>query len=276
MTDSAAAAARAASFLDLHRPGSPLLMPNAWDAGSARVLAALGFAALATTSSGFAATLGRQDGSISADEALANAAAIVAATEVPVSADLENCYADAPGDVAQTVTRAAGTGLAGVSIEDYSRHDENPIYAPALAAERVAAAAHAAHGGTVRVVLTARAENYLHGRADLADTIARLQSFQEAGADVLYAPGLRSADDIRAVVSSVDRPVNVLAWAGGPSVAELAELGAGRISVGGALAFAALGALAAAGREMLESGTFGYGPQLAAGRDIVAQAFPDS
>jgi len=274
MTDSAAAAARAVSFLELHQPGAPLLMPNAWDAGSARVLAALGFAALATTSSGFAATLGRQDGAVSRDEALGNAAAIVAASGLPVSADLEDCYADDPAGVAETVTRAAGTGLAGLSVEDYSRRDEDPIYDRTLAAERVAAAAQAAHAGTVRMVLTARAENYLHGRPDLADTIARLQSFQDAGADVLYAPGLRSADDIRAVVTSVDRPVNVLAWAGGPSVAALGELGAARISVGGALAFAALGALAASGREMLESGTFGFGEQLGAGRDIAGRAFP--
>jgi 2-methylisocitrate lyase-like PEP mutase family enzyme len=276
MTDSAAAATRAASFLGLHQPGTPLVMPNAWDAGSARVLAALGFAALATTSSGFAATLGRQDGAVSRDEALGNAAAIVAATDLPVSADLEDCYAVDPAGVADTVTRAAGTGLAGLSVEDYSRRDDDPIYDRALATERVAAAAQAAHAGTVRMVLTARAENYLHGRPDLADTIARLQSFQEAGADVLYAPGLRSADDIRAVVTSVDRPVNVLAWAGGPSVAELGELGAGRISVGGALAFAALGALTAMAREMIEAGTFGFGEQLKSGRGIVSQAFPAS
>ncbi|HEU5420794.1 MAG TPA: isocitrate lyase/phosphoenolpyruvate mutase family protein [Streptosporangiaceae bacterium] len=276
MTDSAAAAARAASFLGLHKPGAPLLMPNAWDAGSARVLATLGFAALATTSSGFAATLGRLDGNVSRDEELANAAAIAGATDLPVSADLEDCFAADPAGVAETVTQAAGTGLAGLSVEDYSRRDDDPIFDRVLAAERVAAAAQAAHGGPVRLVLTARAENYLHGRPDLADTIARLQSFQEAGADVLYAPGLRTADDIRAVVTSVDRPVNVLAWPGGLSVADLAELGAGRISVGGSLAFAALGSLAVTARDMLESGTFGFGADAAAGRDIIARAFPAS
>src|SRR5690242_14514331 len=165
---------KAARFLELHRPGNPLLLPNPWDQGSARVLASLGFQALATTSSGFAATLGRLDGSVSRGEALAHAATIVAATGLPVSAD---------------------------------REDE-PIYDSGLAAERVAAAVEAAHAGPVRLVLTARAENYLHGRPDLADTIARLQAYQAAGADVLYAPGLKSLADIRQVVTSVDRPVN--------------------------------------------------------------------
>jgi 2-methylisocitrate lyase-like PEP mutase family enzyme len=275
MTDTTAAAARAASFLGLHQPGNPLLLPNPWDAGSARVLASLGFAALATTSSGFAATLGRLDGEVSRDEALANAAAIVAATGLPVSADLENGYADQPADVAETVTRAAGTGLAGLSIEDHTGREESPIYDAALAVERIAAAAEAAHSGTVRLVLTARAENYLHGLPDLADTIARLQSYQEAGADVLFAPGLRRPEDIRAVVSSVDRPVNVLAGAGGPGVAGLAELGVSRISVGGSFAFAALDALAAAGRELLEAGTLGFTQQAAAGRSLARAAFGD-
>src|SRR5580704_4151784 len=189
---------KAARFLGLHRKGSPLLLPNPWDQGSARVLAALGFAALATTSSGFAATLGRLDGSVSRDEALTHAAVIVAATPLPVSADLENCFADDPAGVARTVTLAAATGLAGCSIEDFSG---TAIYDAALAAERVAAAAEAAHAGPVRLVLTARAENYLHGRPDLADTIARLQAYQAAGADVLYAPGLTRLADIRQVVT---------------------------------------------------------------------------
>jgi 2-methylisocitrate lyase-like PEP mutase family enzyme len=266
----AGAAARAAAFLDLHRPGDPLLMPNPWDAGSARVLASLGFQALATTSSGFAATLGRLDGSVSRDEALAHAAVIVAATPLPVSADLENCFADDPAGVAQTVTLAAATGLAGCSIEDFSG---TAIYDAALAAERVAAAAEAAHAGPVRLVLTARAENYLHDRPDLDDTIARLVSYADAGADVLYAPGLARPEDIGAVVSAVGRPVNVLAFAGTPPVAELAALGVARVSVGGAFASVAFGALAVAGRELLDSGTLGYLQRAAAGRQVMAAAF---
>jgi 2-methylisocitrate lyase-like PEP mutase family enzyme len=268
-----AATAKAARFRDLHKPGEPLLMPNPWDAGSARVLASLGFAALATTSSGFAATLGRMDGNVSLEEALAHAAVIAAATDVPVSADFENAFADDPAGVAANITRAAATGLAGCSIEDFTGRSDDPIYAAGLAADRVAAAAEAAHAGPVRLVLTARAENYLHGRPDLGDTIARLQSYQAAGADVLYAPGLTQADDIRAVVSAVDLPVNVLVNAATPPVAVLAELGVARISVGGAFAWVALDALAAAGRELLESGTYGYSAQVAAGRQVVGRAF---
>src|SRR6185437_7867590 len=218
-------------------------LPNPWDQGSARVLASLGFQALATTSSGYAATLGRLDGSVSRDEALAHAAAVVAATELPVSADLENCFADDPAGVARTVALAVEAGLAGCSIEDATGRDDDPVYDIGAAAERVAAAAEAAHAGPARLVLTGRAENFLHGRADLADTIARLQAYQEAGADVLYAPGLKSLADIRQVVTSVDRPVNVLAVGGAPSVGELAEAGVSRVSVGGAFAYAALGAL---------------------------------
>jgi len=261
---------RAAQFLALHRPGAPLLLPNPWDAGSARVLATLGFAALATTSSGFAATVGRPDGAVSRDEALANAADIVAATGLPVSADLENGYAHEPDGVAQTVTLAAGTGLAGLSIEDYSGE---AIYDVGQAADRISAAAEAAHAGPVRLVLTGRCENYLRGRPDLTDTIARLQRYQEAGADVLYAPGLTRGEDIRAVVTAVDRPVNVLAFAGVPSVAELGELGVARISVGGAFAYAAIDALATAARELRDSGTFGYLAQTMAGRQVASEAF---
>lgn len=259
----------AARFLDLHVPGRPLLLPNPWDAGSARALAALGFQALATTSSGFAATLGRLDGRVTRAEALTHAGAIVAATPLPVSADLENCFAHDPDDVAETVRLARGTGLAGCSIEDFTGDESDPIYEASAAADRVAAAAAATDG----FVLTARAENLLHDRNDLADTIARLQRYQEAGADVLYAPGLTSAADIRSVVSSVDRPVNVLALAAAPPVAELAELGVARISVGGGFAFAALGALAEAGRELLEQGTYGFAQRARTGRELAGQAF---
>ena len=263
---------KAARFLDLHRKGSPLLLPNPWDQGSARLLAALGFAALATTSSGFAATLGRLDGSVSRDEALAHAAAVVAATELPVSADLENCFADDAAGVARTIDLAMEAGLAGCSLEDFTGEADEPIYDIAQATMRVAAAADAAHAGPVRLVLTARAENYLHGRPDLADTITRLQAYQAAGADVLYAPGLTSLADIRQVVGALDRPVNVLAVAGAPSVGELAEAGVSRVSVGGSFAFAALGALTDAATELRDRGTYGYLSGSAVGRQAIQRA----
>jgi 2-methylisocitrate lyase-like PEP mutase family enzyme len=263
---------KAARFLDLHRAGDPLLLPNPWDQGSAKVLASLGFQALATTSSGCAATLGRLDGSVSRDEALAHAAAIVAATALPVSADLENCFARDPAGVARTVALAGQTGLAGCSVEDFTGDDGEPVYDIGLAAERVAAAAETAHAGPARLVLTARAENYLHGRPDLADTITRLQAYQAAGADVLYAPGLTSLADIRRLVAAVDRPVNVLAMAGTPPVAELAAAGVSRVSVGGAFAFAAFGALADAAAELRDKGSYGYLAVSAAGRRAVQRA----
>jgi 2-methylisocitrate lyase-like PEP mutase family enzyme len=263
---------KTAGFLDLHRPGEPLLLPNPWDRGSARILASLGFRALATTSSGYAAALGRLDGSVSRDEALAHAADIVAATSLPVTADLENCFAGDPGGVGQTVALAVQAGLAGCSIEDFSGSDADPVYPVEVAAERVAAAAQAAHAGATPIVLTARAENYLHGRPDLADTIARLQAYQAAGADVLYAPGLTRLADIRQVVQSVDRPVNVLAFAGAPSVSELAEAGVSRISVGGAFAFAAYGALAEAATELRDKGSYGYLATSAGGRQAIQRA----
>ena len=264
---------KAAGFLELHRPGNPLLLPNPWDQGSARLLASLGFHALATTSSGYAATLGRLDGSLSRDEALAHAAAVVAATDLPVSADLENCFADEPAGVARTVALAVEAGLAGCSLEDFTGGESDPIYDIGLAAERVAAAAEAAHAGPVRLVLTARAENYLHGRPDLADTITRLQAYQVAGADVLYAPGLRDISDIRQLIREVDRPVNVLAVGGAPPVPELAEAGTSRISVGGSFAFAALGALVSAATELRDQGTYGYQAASAVGRQAITQAF---
>jgi 2-methylisocitrate lyase-like PEP mutase family enzyme len=264
---------RADRFRALHRPGDPLLIPNPWDAGSARLLASLGFQALATTSSGFAATLGRLDGSVTEDEALAHAAQIVSATELPVSADLENGFADSPEGVAETARRAVAAGLAGFSIEDFSGHPRDPVYPLAQAAERVRAAAEVAHAGPARLVLTARAENFLHGREDLGDTIARLQAYQEAGADVLYAPGPTSAEIIGAIVSSVDLPVNVLVRAGSPSVPELAQLGVSRISVGGSFAFTAIEAVAAAGRELLTDGTYGFAERAAAGVQAARQAF---
>jgi 2-methylisocitrate lyase-like PEP mutase family enzyme len=262
-------------FRALHVPGTPLLMPNPWDLGSAKLLAHLGFAALATTSSGHAGTLGRPDGSVSRAEALAHAAAIVAAVDVPVSADLENGFADDPAAVADTVADALATGLAGCSIEDFTGAADAPIYDLGLARDRIAAAAAAARAGSPAggPVLTARAENYLHGRPDLADTITRLQAYQEAGADVLYAPGLSALDDIRRVVAAVDRPVNVLAWPGGPTVADLAAAGVARISVGGTFSRVAAGAVAQAARELLEDGTYSFFALAAAGRDATAAAF---
>lgn len=258
-------------FLDLHRKGEPLLLANAWDAGSARALAALGFEALATTSQGHAGTLGRRDGGVTRDEALAHAREIALATPLPVSADLENCFADSPEGAAETVRSAAQTGLAGCSIEDYAGRND-AIYPADVAAARVEAAAEAAHGAT-RLVLTARSENYLRGRKDLADTIARLQAFQEAGADVLYAPGLTELSEIRALVSAVDRPVNVLCHPGGPNVAELAEAGVARISVGSAFYMASLAALGEAAREWRERGTHEFWARAAQGMALAQRAF---
>jgi 2-methylisocitrate lyase-like PEP mutase family enzyme len=266
-------AERARAFRALHEGPGPLLLPNPWDAGSARLLASLGFAALATTSGGFAATLGRLDGEVTREEALGHAALIAAATPLPVSADLENAFADEPAGVAETIGLATAAGLAGCSVEDYTRRPGEPIYDLGLARERVAAAASAAKAAPGPMVLTARAENYLHGRPDLADTIRRLQAYQEAGADVLYAPGLTSLADIRAVVSSVDRPVNVLAFAGAPAVPQLAEAGVRRISVGSAFSNAALGALVCAARELREEGTYGFLDLAATGRAQASAAF---
>jgi 2-methylisocitrate lyase-like PEP mutase family enzyme len=257
-------------FLDLHRPGDPLLIPNPWDAGSAKLLASLGFEALATTSSGFAATLGRVDNSVSREEALAHSAAIVAATPLPVSADLENGFADDAEGVAETVRGAVDAGLAGCSIEDSTGREDEPLYALEHAAERIAAAAEAAGG---RLVLTARAENFIVGRGDLSDTIARLQAYQDAGADVLYAPRLTGIADIRSLVESVDRPVNVLAWTGLPQVSELAAAGVSRVSVGGWFAFSALGALVEAATELRERGTYGYIDAARGGAAAAARAF---
>jgi 2-methylisocitrate lyase-like PEP mutase family enzyme len=266
-------AQRAERFLALHRPGQPLLMPNPWDVGSARLLASLGFEALATTSSGFAATLGRLDGSVTRDEALAHAAEIAAATDVPVSADLENGFVDSPEGVAATATAAVAAGLSGFSIEDFGGTGDGSIYDLGLAAERVAAAAEVAHRGPAHVVLTARSENLIRGRDDLDDTVERLRAYQDAGADVLFAPGVKSTEQIQAVIDAVDRPVNVLVLPGAPTIAELAALGVSRVSVGGAFAFAALGAVVEAAAELREQGTYGYSSAAATGRDAVVAAF---
>ena len=251
-------------------------MPNPWDVGSARLLASLGFQALATTSSGFAATLGRVDGGVTRDEAISHAASVAAAVDVPVSADLENCFADSADGVAETVRLAVGGGLAGCSVEDFTSRRDDPIYDAGLARERVVAAAEAAHSGPGGFALTARCEMYLHGQRNLSGVIERLQSYQEAGADVLFAPGVIAPDELKQLLASVDRPVNVLPMPGCPPVAELAALGVARISVGGAFAFSAYGAAVAAGRELLDHGTYGYWDGLAASRDVVRAAFTPS
>jgi 2-methylisocitrate lyase-like PEP mutase family enzyme len=264
---------QAARFLALHVPGTPLLMPNAWDLGSAKLLQAAGFQALATTSSGFAATLGRLDGDATRDEVLAHAAAMSSAVSVPVSADFENGFADDPTGVAENVRRASQTGLAGCSLEDYA--DDAGIYDRSLAVERVAAAAEAAHAGPETLVLTARAENHIRGHDDLDDTIARLQAYRAAGADVLFAPGLTKLDDVRAIVSSVDAPVNVLVGAAAPPVAALADAGVARISVGGSFLWTALGAVVAAARELLDEGTYGYWDTARPGLQAARAAFTE-
>ena len=254
---------RATAFRQLHdRPGI-FAIPNPWDAGSAKMLARLGFEALATTSAGFAFSVGKPDaeGAINREETLSNARAIVSVTSLPVSADLENGFGDDPETCAETIRMAAKEGLVGGSIEDATGRRENPIYPFALSVERVAAAVAAARALPFPFVLTARAENLLHGRLDLDDTMRRLQAFAQAGADVLYAPGLKSHDDIAAVVKAVaPKPVNVLMGLSGArlSLAELAALGVKRVSVGSALARAAYGAFLRAAREIREQGTFTF------------------
>lgn len=251
-------------FQALHaRPGA-FVIPNPWDAGTARILTSLGFEALTTTSAGLAFTLGRRDGegAVSRDETLANAKAVADATDLPVAADLENGFGDSPEAAAETIRLAGETaGLVGGSIEDSTGDPARPIYDFGHAVERIAAAAEAARKLPYPFVLVGRAENYLHGRPDLDDTIRRLQAFATAGADALYAPGLTRADDIRTLCSSVGKPVNVLMGMKGVSlsVAGLAALGVRRISVGGALYRAALGAFVRAAREIREAGTFGFG-----------------
>jgi len=248
------------TFKALHeRPGA-FVIPNPWDAGSARILTALGFEALATTSAGYAFSVGRTDDveSISRDGLLANARAIVEATDLPVSADLLDLFGGTPATCAETIRLAAETGLVGGSIEDATGNEDEPIYPFDVALERVTAAVEAASDS--RFFLTARAENFLHGRPDLDDTIRRLQAFAEAGADVVYAPGLPSLEAIREVCASVSRPVNVVMGLSGPtwSVEQLAEAGVKRISVGGSMARSALGEFMRAAREVLDHGTFTY------------------
>ena len=241
---------KAEAFRALHA-GEAFVLPNPWDAGSARVLEALGFKALATTSSGFAFTLGRLDGSVTLDEVIEHVATLDQATDLPLSVDLENGYGPDPESAALAVTRAAEAGAVGGSIEDWD--PEGHIYELQHAVERVAAAAEAAHGLEFPFTLTARAENHIRGNPDLEDTLARLQAFEEAGADVLYAPGLRSAEEIRAVCDAVSNPVNVLALPG-LSLAEIVDAGARRVSVGGGLTWVAVSAMASAATAIRDGG----------------------
>jgi 2-methylisocitrate lyase-like PEP mutase family enzyme len=251
---------KAERFRALHARQGAFVIPNPWDSGSARILASLGFEALATTSAGFAFSIGRKDQAeaVSRDEILANAKDIVDATDLPVSADLEAGFGRTPRDATETIRRAGAVGLVGGSIEDATYDPKQPIYDLSQAIERVAAAIEAARALSFPFTFTARAENFLFGRRDLDDTIKRLQAFEKAGADVLYAPGLNDLDMIRTVCKSVSKPINVVMGLKGRSfsVAELAEAGVRRISVGSALCRAAYGALFRAAREMKEKGTF--------------------
>lgn len=259
-------------FQSLHQRSGCFVIPNPWDAGSSKLLSGMGFEALATTSAGLAFSLGKSDGTngVSMDQALANASDIVQATDLPVSADLENGYHDEPDGVFNTITNAAKIGLVGGSIEDATGDSSNPIYNFDLAVERIKAAAEAAKKLSCPFVLTARAENFLYGRPDLKDTIRRLQAFQDAGADVLYAPGLKSHDEIATVVREVDKPVNVLMGLAGVSITvqELTDLGVKRISLGSSLNRAALGAFLKATDEILNKGSFTFSEDAATYADL--------
>jgi 2-methylisocitrate lyase-like PEP mutase family enzyme len=271
---------KGAAFRALHARERAFIIPNPWDVGTTRLLTGMGFEALATTSAGYAFSVGRRDGAIARDEMLAHVSAIVAATDLPVSADLENGYGDAPEIVADTLARAARTGLAGGSIEDVPAHAAGAVYDIGLAADRIRAAAEVVRALPFSFTLTARAENFLVGRPDLADTITRLQAYQEAGADVLYAPGLTTKADIERVVRAVDRPLNVVMGLQTPkgvplSLAELSALGVKRVSVGSALTRAAYGAMLRGAKEMHDRGTFTFADEAVSFRDITAM-FPKS
>ena len=261
----------ATAFRRLHEGPGAFVMPNPWDVGTARILSGLGYEALATTSAGLAYSLGRRDGAsaVSRDEALEHAAVIAAATDLPVNGDLENGFGHDPESVAETIRGAAAAGLVGCSIEDSTSQPGEPIYPLAQAVERIAAAVEAAAALPFTFTLTARAENHLHGRGDLDDTIERLQAFDKAGADVLYAPGLRDIEDIRTVCAAVSKPVNVLALAGGPSVELLSAAGVRRVSLGSGFFNTALGAFLRAARDVHEHGTFGCLDGAATSRDLL-------
>jgi 2-methylisocitrate lyase-like PEP mutase family enzyme len=261
---------KAEVFRKLHERGSCFVIPNFWDPGSARLLEHFGFKALASSSAGFAFSIAKSDLAISKSSLMTHLGAVCQATSIPVSADLQNGFGNDPEDVAVSILQAAKTGIVGGSIEDASGSSGDPVYPLELAAERIRHAAVAAKSLGFKFTLTARAENYLYGRSDLKDTIRRLQAFQEAGADVLFAPGVQSRDDIRQLVSAVDRPVNVLIGMPGMTlkVSDLQELGVTRISLGGSLARAAYGAMMKAAAEIQTQGTFDYTMQAASGKEL--------
>ncbi|NYH16576.1 isocitrate lyase/PEP mutase family protein [Paraburkholderia bryophila] len=261
---------KARQFQSYHAAGEAFIIPNPYDIGTARLLALAGFKALATSSAGYAFTRGLPDNAIGRAQMMLHLAEIAGATDLPVSADLENGFGDAPEDCAETIRQAAAAGVVGGSIEDWTGRDDAPIYPFEVAVERVRAAVEAARSLPFPFTLTARAENYLTGRPDLDDTIRRLQAYQEAGADVLYAPGLKTREEIAAVVNALDRPVNVLMGLQGVvlSFDELRALGVRRVSVGGSLARAALGAFQRAAREMRERGTFDFTKEGASGSEM--------
>jgi 2-methylisocitrate lyase-like PEP mutase family enzyme len=260
------------AFRALHERDSAFIIPNPWDIGTARLLAHLGFEALASTSMGCAFSAGQLDNTVDRDRILKHVSEITAATDLPVSADLENGFGDDPEAAAETIRLAAAAGVVGGSLEDATGRPESPIYDRHHAADRVRAAAEAARSLPFTFTLTGRVENYLHGLPDLKDTIARLQAYQEAGADVLYAPGLATRDDIAAVVSAVDRPVNVVMGLQGVqlSLADLSAIGVKRVSVGSTLSRTALGAFLRAAREMRDHGTFAFANEAASSREISA------
>jgi 2-methylisocitrate lyase-like PEP mutase family enzyme len=250
---------KAEVFRNLHKRKEAFIIPNPWDIGSARLLEALGFEALATTSSGLAYSLGRLDGMVGFDEVINHCRELSNSVALPVSADLENCYADDPEGVAVTITMAARAGVVGGSIEDYTGDDANPIYEFDLAVERVHAAVEAAQSRDFQFTLTARSENLFRGIDDLDDTIRRLQAFEKAGADVLYAPGLKTIEEVKIVVDAVNKPLNVLApLIPGITVDQLSDAGVKRISIGGALGRSAVSVVVLAGREMMNNGSFDW------------------
>jgi 2-methylisocitrate lyase-like PEP mutase family enzyme len=263
-------AEKSQAFVELHRRGRCFVVPNPWDAGSAKLLEYLGFPALASTSAGFAFSKAKTDPTITVREMFPHLAELAAATDVPLSADLQAGLGPAPADAARTIVESAATGIVGCSIEDATDDPDQPLFDIGLATERIRAAVEAARGLDFKFTLTARAENFRVGRPDLADTIRRLQAYQDAGADVLFAPGLRTREDIAAVVSSVDRPVNVMVGFPGfdLDVATLAQLGVTRVSTGASLARAAYGALMRGAREMLDHGTFGYAAEAMHAADL--------
>lgn len=258
------------AFRALHERDGAFIIPNPWDVGSARLLAGLGFEALATTSAGFAFSVGQRDNTIGRDQMMIHLTAIASASDLPVSADLENGFGDEPEIVAETIRLAAAAGVVGGSIEDSTGRPDHPLYEIGRATERVRAAVDVAGALPFPFTLTARAENYLVGRPDLSDTVKRLQAYQEAGADVLYAPGITSEADITTVVGSVDRPVNFLMGSPGVhlNLADLSRIGVKRVSVGSALSRAALGTFLRAAREMRERGTFTFADDAVSYREI--------